>query len=48
MVEIVRDEAPKTFVLVPRNTGVAEIRLFSRHTDNVYVDFTVIVAKEYY
>lgn len=48
VVEIVRDEAPKTFVLVPRNTGVAEIRLFSRHTDNVYVDFTVIVAKEYY
>lgn len=48
VVVIARDEAPKTFMLVPRNTGVAEIRLFSRHTDNVCVNFTVIVTKEYY
>lgn len=48
IVEIMRYRAPMTFELVPRNTGVARIRLFSRHTDNVYVEFTVIVSKEYY
>lgn len=48
IVEILRYRAPMTFELVPRNTGVARIRLFSRHTDNVYVEFTVIVSKEYY
>ena len=48
IVSIERFAPPKTFVLHPLNTGVAKIRLFSRHSDNVYAEFTVIVSKEYY
>lgn len=36
---------PKTFVLVPLNTGIAKVRLFSRHSDDVYTEFTAIVTK---
>lgn len=48
VVDVVRGEAPKTLRLVPRHTGVATVRLFSRHTDEVKADVTVTVAKEYY
>lgn len=48
IVSIERFAPPKTFVLYPLNTGVAKIRLFSRHSDKVYTEFTVIVSKEYY
>lgn len=48
IVSIERFAPPKTFVLHPLNTGVAKIRLFSRHSDKVYTEFTVIVSKEYY
>lgn len=46
-VEVSRDPATRSFVLTPKNTGVVTVRLFSRHSDTLYVDTTVIVAKEY-
>ena len=48
IVSIERFAPPKTFVLHPLNTGVSKVRLFSRHSDNVYAEFTIIVSKEYY
>lgn len=47
IVHIVRSARPKAFVLRPVNTGVSRVRLFSRHSDNVYAEFTVIVSKEH-
>lgn len=47
IVEVVRRSDERAFELVPKNTGVVTVRLFSRHSDKVYVDTTVIVAKEY-
>lgn len=47
IVEVRRTDGNRSFELTPKNTGVATVRLFSRHSDKVYVDMTVIVAKEY-
>lgn len=47
ILEVHRDCSPRSFCLVPRDTGVATVRLFSRHSDELYNDITVIVANEY-
>lgn len=46
IVEIQRSPDPYTFALKPRNTGVATVTLFSRHSDNLNTEIEVTVAKE--
>ena len=46
IVEIQRSPDPYTFALKPRNTGVATVTLFSRHSDNLKREVEVTVAKE--
>lgn len=46
IVEIQRSPDPYTFALKPRNTGVATVTLFSRHSDNLKTEVEVTVAKE--
>lgn len=47
IIDVHRDCSPRSFCLVPRDTGVATVRFFSRHSDDLYSDITVIVANEY-
>lgn len=47
VVRIVRGVSPKTFLIVPRNTGAATITLFSRHSDEVKTELTATVMQEY-
>ncbi len=46
VVEILRGVDRRTFVLHPVNTGIANIRLFSRHSDTLKVTFDAIVTEE--
>ena len=46
IVEIQRSPDPYTFALKPRNTGVATVTLFSRHSDNLKTEVEVTVSKE--
>ena len=41
-----RNHLRSSFCLVGVNTGIATVRLFSRHNDNVFFDITVIVTEE--
>ena len=46
IVEIHRGCSSRTFCVVPKNTGVCDITLYSKHNDDVYTNIEVTVTNE--
>lgn len=46
IVEIHRTCSSRTFCIIPKNTGVCDITLYSRHNDDVFANIEVTVTSE--